>query len=71
MKNLCFFSRSELTYLYGSLHKYLKNKYNLIHIAYDNEDAKLLKESFGIEHPIIFKKEMEKIAHEYISKITL
>ena len=71
MKNLCFFSRSELTYLYGSLHKYLKNKYNLIHIAYDNEDAKLLKESFGIEHPIIFKKEMEKIAHEDISKITL
>ena len=71
MKNLCFFSRSELVYLYGSLDKYLKNKYNIIHIVYDNEEAKLLKESSGVQHPIILKKEMEKISQEDLSKITL
>ena len=71
MKNLCFFSRSELVYLYGSLDKYLKNKYNIIHIVYDNEESKLLKESSGVQHPIILKKEMEKISQEDLSKITL
>ena len=71
MKNLCFFSRSALVYLYGSLDKHLRSKYNIIHIAYEEEEARILKRIFGVEPSIVLKEEMEKITQGELSKISL
>ena len=48
MPNILFFSRCELTYLYGSIDKYLTNNYNIIHIAYDDYEENILRDSFVI-----------------------
>ena len=71
MSNILFFSRCELTYLYGSIDKYLKDNYNTIHIAYDDYEKNILRDSFGIENIIHFKNEMKKVTQEDLSKINL
>ncbi|PSK94452.1 hypothetical protein [Taibaiella chishuiensis] len=55
-KTLLFYSRSELTYLYGSLHEYLKDDFEIVHVAYAREEADILKNQFGIENVIVFKE---------------
>lgn len=54
-KSIIFFSRSELTFLYGSVHKYLRDKFDIIHIAYSEHEAKILSSAFGITDLIVFK----------------
>ena len=71
IKNILFFSRCELTYLYGNINRYLTNKYDTIHIAYSNEEYKILCENFQIENVIHFKNELKKITDEELSKINL
>ena len=70
-KNILFFSRCELAYLYGSLDKYLTDKYNFIHIAYSDDEYKVLCEKFQIKNVIHFKNELRKITEGELSKITL
>ena len=70
-KSILFFSRCELAYLYGSLDKYLTDKYNFIHIAYSDDEYKVLCEKFQIKNVIHFKNELRKITEGELSKITL
>lgn len=71
IKNILFFSRCELTYLYGNVNKFLTCKYNTIHIAYSDEEYEILCENFRIENVIHFKNELKKITDEELSKINL
>lgn len=73
-KNILLFSRSELTYLYGSLHKYLKESSNIIHVAYSQYEAAILKNEFGINDVIILKEITKKyldckVTHDDLEKI--
>lgn len=70
-KKIVFFNRSELTYLYGSLHKYLIDTYEVLHIVYDDEEEKILKEQFGITTPYHLKKMMRAVRQEELSKVGL
>ena len=70
-KSILFFSRCELAYLYGSLDKYLTDKYNFIYIAYSDDEYKVLCEKFQIKNVIHFKNELRKITEGELSKITL
>lgn len=54
--NILFFSRSELTFLYGSLNDSLKDFFNIIHVAYSEYEANILKNQFGIDEVIILKE---------------
>lgn len=54
-KSILFFSRCELTYLYGSLHKYLNDFFNIIHVAYSQHERDILIQQFAIENVIVFK----------------
>lgn len=54
-KSILFFSRLELAFLYGSLHEYLKDHFNITHVAYSDEEAEVLKTQFGILNVIVFK----------------
>ena len=56
-KTVLFFSRCELVHLYGKLHKYLISDFNVIHVAYSQVEADILKNSYVIENIIIFKNE--------------
>jgi hypothetical protein len=58
-KNILFFSRSELSYLYGSLNENLVHEFNIIHVAYSQYEADILYNEFGIEDVIIFKDLMK------------
>ncbi len=63
-KTILFYSRSELTYLYGSLDQYLKAFFDIIHVAYSDEEAEILKSQFGIQEIIVFKQ----IAATYLAE---
>lgn len=54
-RTIVLFSRSELTYLYGSVDKYLKTDLNVIHIAYSKFEADILSSSFNIKCDYVFK----------------
>lgn len=64
-KNIMFFSRSELTYLYGSIHKYLESNFNIIHVAYSKHEVTILANEFGIHNVIDFKA----VAETYLELI--
>lgn len=70
-KNILFFSRCELVYLYGNLNKYLIDRYNTIHIAYSDQEYKVLYENFQIKNVIHFRNELKNITKEELSKINL
>lgn len=70
-KKILLFSRCELTYLYGSIDKYLKDTYEMLHVAYSDEEEYILKSQFGIEYIVHFKNEMKSITQEELSKIDL
>ena len=61
MKNLLFFSRCELVNLYGRLSPYIAKKYNIVHLAYSDKEEEILKNQYGINEVINFKKETKKI----------
>lgn len=54
-KSVLFFSRLELAFLYGSLHEYLKEYFNIVHVAYSSYEAEILRTRFGISELLIFK----------------
>lgn len=56
-KTILFFSRCELVHLYGKLHKYLITDYNIVHVAYSEEEATVLVNDYGLSHIWILKKE--------------
>lgn len=60
-KCILFFSRLELTDLYGSLHKFLKSDCIVYHIAYSDFEENILKKKYGIGNVLNFKKEMDKV----------
>ena len=45
---VCFFSRCNLVYLYGTLDKALSNKYEMIHVAYSDIEYEVLHKNFNI-----------------------
>lgn len=56
-KTVLFFSRCELVHLYGKLDKYLILDFDVIHVAYSQVEADILKNSYAIKNIIIFKNE--------------
>lgn len=56
-KTILFFSRCELVDLYGKLHKHLSEDFNIVHIAYSEIEANILKTTYNIEGITIFKNE--------------
>ncbi len=66
-KTILLFSRSDLVYLYGGLHKYISNEFNVIHVAYSKFEANILEVQYGIKNFILFKdkfKEKKNIQFE-------
>jgi hypothetical protein len=61
MKNICFFSRLDLTHLYGGICKHLQNDFQIIHLAYSSFEEDILKSKYGIIEVINFKNEIESI----------
>lgn len=59
-KKIVFFSREELTYLYGSLHESMCTDFDILHVAYSQKEAAILKSEFGIENIFVFKEEYRK-----------
>jgi len=55
-QNILFFSRCDLTHLYGQLHNYLILDFNIIHVAYSTLEADILQKKYGIENVINFKE---------------
>lgn len=57
---ICFFSRCNLTYLYGALDNALSSKYEMMHIAYSDLEYKVLTKDFNIpiERVVHFKREL-------------
>ena len=45
---ICFFSRCNLVYLYGALDSALSNKYEIIHVAYSDNEYDILNKKFNI-----------------------
>ena len=60
-KTILFFSRSELVHLYGKLHDYLYNHFDIIHVAYSNTEAEILSNKFGISNVLNFKEEFNNL----------
>ena len=63
---ICFFSRCNLTYLYGSLNNALAGKYDIVHVAYSQIEYDILTKKFNIPENkiVLFKKEL----HTYLQK---
>ncbi len=72
MLKICFFSRLELTNLYGRIHHHLASNFNIIHLAYSNKETTLLKSKYGIPNVINFKDEIKLvIKNTFINEDTL
>ncbi|MGL4865770.1 MAG: hypothetical protein ACRC4T_21955 [Cetobacterium sp.] len=76
MTTILFFSRLALTDMYGQLDEKLNKKYNIIHVAYSNEEEKKLREEYGIKKIINFKQRLnnkllkkEKLDYILLEKI--
>jgi hypothetical protein len=63
-KTILFFSRCELVHLYGGLHKNLCSIFEIIHVAYSDVEANILKDNYRIENVIIFKDEFLNKKHK-------
>ena len=71
MDSIILFSRCELVDLYGSMSKHLSEKYNVIHLAYSDSEAEILRNKYKIEKIIIFKNEIKRIYNENSLNISL
>ncbi|MFW5803820.1 MAG: hypothetical protein ACOCWG_01155 [bacterium] len=58
---ILFFSRCDLPKLYGRLHKYLENHFEVMHLAYSDREASVLQKDFKISDVINFKNKTEEI----------
>ena len=56
-KTILFFSRCELVHLYGALHEKMIANFEIVHIAYSDIEANILRSNYGIKDVIIFKNE--------------
>ena len=65
---VCFFSRCNLVYLYGSIDNALKTKYDFVHVAYSDREYEILVNRFNIlpERIVNFKKTLrEYLKNDY------
>lgn len=69
-KTLLFFSRCELTELYGSMNNYLSSHFNIIHVAYSSAEEKVLN-GYGINNVLNFKELAKNISETEINNIHL
>jgi capsule polysaccharide modification protein KpsS len=71
-KTILFFSRCELVHLYGKLHKYLIDNYNIVHVAYSEEEAAVLVNDYGLSDILILKNEfiLEKTKFKLNNELT-
>lgn len=73
MMKIAFFCRSRLTQLYGELNRHLTDEFTSIYVAYSEEDANLLKDSYSITADFNFKsyiyKKFEAAKNEDIKEI--
>lgn len=60
MKTLIFFHREELTFLYLPMSRYLKDKMNIIHLAYSQKEEKILREA-GIKEIVNFSDKTRQL----------
>ena len=68
-KTLLFFSRSELTDLYGKLDCKLNEKFHILHVAYSDVEASLLQNKYGIKDVFNFSTEyLKAIKQSEVSK---
>jgi hypothetical protein len=65
-RNVLFFSRSNFTELFGSLNKYLKDEINIVHVAYDDDEYRSLKENYQVSEIIHFKSLYNKYYNEVV-----
>lgn len=70
-KTVLFFSRCELTELYGSMNEYLSEEYNIIHVAYSNEEERILKDRYRITNVLNFKKLVKSISENEINSVSI
>lgn len=61
MKTILFFDRCELTDLYAPLSKVMNNSFRIIHVAYSNYEANILKNKYSIQPDFIFKNILKSI----------
>lgn len=61
MQSILLFSRCELVDLYGSMSPYLSSNYDVIHLAFSNVEADILRNKYNINNVIIFKDEVSLI----------
>lgn len=71
MKKIVLFSRCELTHLYGRLDKHLASSYEIIHLAYSEEEEQILRKEYGIDTIINFKEEIRNIYNSEIFDINI
>jgi hypothetical protein len=60
-KTICLFSRLELTNLYGRIGANLLKDFDIIHLAYSNNEAETLKSVYGVQNVIVFKDRISEI----------
>ena len=63
---ICFFDRLNLTQMYGAMDNALSNKYDIVHVAYSEDEYNVLVNKFNIpiKRTILFKNRLRK----YLSK---
>ena len=65
-QNILFFSRCDLTHLYGQLHNYLISDFNIIHVAYSMLEVDILQKEYGIKNVINFKERVQLAERETV-----
>lgn len=70
-KTIVFFSRSELTYLYGSVQKEMETEFNVIHVAYSYLEQEVLKNEFNIEADYVLKEIFEQVNDDLKDRLSL
>lgn len=63
-KNILLLHREELTYLYILLAKNIDNRLNVVHVAYSNKEARLLKNA-GINNFLVYNELLENYLKQY------
>ncbi|MCK6612001.1 MAG: hypothetical protein L6Q78_13285 [Bacteroidia bacterium] len=58
---ICFFSRLELTNLFGRLDHHLRADFDIIHLAYSDREEDILKDKYNIKNVVNFKSCISKI----------
>ena len=61
MEKIVLFSRCDLVDLYGLLNKHLSRYYEIINIAYSDQEERILKEKYHVKDIINFKAETGKL----------